>query len=69
MGWFTRTFGNVGTVRFEYTTIDGKTYSAKTKIEAFNMDNEDIRKELINALYVEHGIKCISLKIVGYSGT
>ena len=48
MGWLARTFGNVGTVRFEYTTIDGKTYSAKTEIEAFNMDNEDIRKELID---------------------
>jgi hypothetical protein len=69
MGWFTRTFGNVGTVRFEGMSIDGRLFTGKTQIESFGLTKEEIEEKLKQMMYVEKGIKCSTLKITGYVGS
>ena len=69
MGWFTRTFGNVGTVRFEGMSIDGRSFTGKTQIESLGLTKEEIEEELKQMMYVEKGIRCSTLKITGYFGS
>lgn len=69
MGWFTKTFGNVGTVRFVGTTIDGRSFTGKTQIESFGFTKEEIEEDLKQMVFVEEGIRCSDLKITGYYGT
>ena len=69
MGWFTRTFGNVGTIRFEGLTTDGREFSGKTQIESFGKSKEEIEEALKQMMYVEKGVRCLSLKITGYYGS
>lgn len=69
MGWLARTFGNVGTVRFEATSIDGRSFTGKMEIESFGLNKDQIEEELKKIIYVHEGIKCSTLKITGYYGS
>lgn len=64
MGILTRLFGHVGKVRFEYTEIDGSCGTAKMTFESFNVGNDELKKYLKNALYVEHGINATKIRIL-----
>ena len=66
MGWLTRTFGQVGVIRFNFTTEDGKSFVAKTPIEMLGVTKEDIEDALKKMVYVEKGVRCSSLEIVGF---
>lgn len=65
MGILTRLFGQTGKVRFEYTQTDGTCGIAKMAFESFNVGNDELKKYLKNALYVEHGINTTKIRILG----
>ncbi len=66
MGWLTRLFGNIGTVRFEGVSIDGRSFTGKVQIEVVGISIDELEDKLKNILYVEKGIKSSKLKIVGF---
>lgn len=67
MGILARLFGYVGTVRFEFTTADGKVYAGKTTIETVGQSVKEVEASLKNFVYVETGKKVVSLKILAIS--
>lgn len=69
MGLLMNLFGQTGKIRFEGFTIDGAKFTGKTDIEVFNMDKKEVEQNLMQKLYVEQGIKCLSLKIIGFHQT
>jgi hypothetical protein len=65
MSILTALFGFKGTVRFEATRENDDQFTAKMKFECWGIDRDDLKKEIINALYVQEGIRVKSVKILG----
>ena len=64
MGILTKLFGYEGKVRFEGETYDGRSFEGTGRIETIGMNKQEVEKDLMNALYVETGIRYKSLRIV-----
>lgn len=66
MGLITKLFGQSGKVRFEFETMDGQTISAKTRVEMFNIGEDELKQKLKELVYVETGHRVKSLQILGF---
>ena len=69
MKWLKRIFGNVGTVRFEAITNCRQSIAGKMQIESFGLNREEVEQKIKNVIFVERGIRCSKLKIIGYHGS
>ena len=67
MNFLSKLFGDCGKVSFVFELINGRKGTGKITIESFNNDNEDIEKYIENALFVKKGLRCKSLKIIGFT--
>jgi hypothetical protein len=50
-------------------TIDRRSFTGKTSIESLGLTKEELEEELKQIMYVEKGVICSTLKIIGYYGT
>ncbi len=67
MGFLARIFGTCGNIRFEGTTVDGRSFEGSTYIESFGASKEEIEEKLKERWFVEKGIKAKQLKITAFS--
>ena len=66
MGILMNIFGQKGTIKFDRTTYDGKTYNCKSRIEMFAASEEDIIQHLRQMMYVEKDVLFKTIKILGF---
>ena len=67
MSLLTKLFGQEGTVRFQVIGEDGSQQGVgKIRIESINNSKEEIEEYIKNALWVDKGIKCGGIKIIGF---
>ena len=68
MGWLSRIFGHVGTVKFKGITEDGERFTGKSRIACIGMDEAEIKAAMKQRFYDQTGKKAKKLKITSYSG-
>lgn len=67
MGLLMWLFGVKGKVRFDFTTIDNKSFSGTVPITLLNDVNEsEVAEKLKDALFVETGKQIKDVKITGF---
>lgn len=69
MSWLAKLFGDCGVVRFKCVTFEGDCYTGKMSIESFNNSIEEVEEKIKNFLFVEKGVRCKTVKIIGYVET
>ena len=67
MGILAKLFGDCGKVRFEIVKENGEKGTGTMHIESFNNSKEEIEEVIKNAIFVDEGIRCKSIKIIGFS--
>ena len=69
MGWISDIFFNLFKsavkIRFEGITEDGRSFSGKTKLEYFGLNEKEINEFLKESLFVESGIRIKEINIIG----